>query len=667
MKKSLLVAVVLLFGLNTFAQTSNNVQSISPRKNMPPSFEGIPGSWVSNQTNTTAQPKKTNHSKSIQNAVNADSIGQMINAFGMIGGTYQALWADPRINSVVFIHRSPQLIFNDAFGGYLRYDMSTNGGNSFDTINGGPIYVPDGDPLGANFSVARYPQGGIYNPPSNTTNNPANAYIYYIAPTRDNTNGNTTAQTDWGGLGYGVVKYGTSTHTQTQIHSATPYWYVIPEGNTTTQNGKVFNFAPSIDETSGVGIYQDNIILNKGIFNNSTSDIDYTANLVSAPVDVDISGNKNYAGGNIGFSPDGKTGYLVIMGHASNMLNHDSTFYPMVYKSTDSGVTWTGPTSIILDSVSPLLGYAATNYVSSFSIDCIVDNNGDLHFIVPVFPQSGTSSSILIGPGVWGMFDIYTTDGGTSWFAHLLATPETFSATFGTGTTQDPTITEYTRGQATSTWDGTKLFFTWFDTDTAIYGATTGNTSPDMHSVGFDVTNSMWTLDTNFTNGTNAGGTVTFGLVSEYGFVPSAGTYNIPAVYEALQSISNTGEQTQDFYIQNANFVDANFNIPIGTNTMPLQTLSGIPVVTDPEFTLLAYPNPATNYVQVSYNLKSSAPVTMEVLDILGNTVKTVVNNQVKAPGVQSSMINISDLSSGFYMIRTKIGDKIINKKLTKI
>jgi len=667
MKKSLLVAIVLLFGLNTFAQTSNNVQTISPRKNMPPAYEGVPSTWVTNP----AQPKNHDHSKSITSGpVNALPIGQMINAFGMIGGTYQALWADQRINTVSFVHRSAPLVSGDPIGGYLRYDISTNRGNSFDSINCGPIYVPVADPGNyTTFAVARYPQGGIYNPPGNTV--AANAYQYYIAPTRENSNGNTGAMTDWGGIGFGVKQFGGTTHTQRQDTSINPYWYIIPEGNTTTQGtntipGKVFNFCPSINETSGVGVYQDNIILNKGIFNTGTSDIDYTPNLVSAPVDVDNNGNKNYAGGNIAFSPDGKTGYMVVMGHQSYTTVPDSIFYPMVYKSTDSGVTWTGPTSIVMDNVASLLNNAATKFVTSFSIKCIVDNSGDLHFIVPVFAESGTSSSILIGPGNWGMFDVYTTDGGTSWFGHLLATPETFSATFGAGTTQDPTITEYTRGQASSTWDGTKLFFTWFDTDTITYGSAAGNSSPDMHSVGFNTTNSMWTSDMNFTTGTNAGGAVTFGLVSEYVF-DSSGTYNIPAVYEALQAVSSSGEQTQLNYIQNADFTDASFSIPIGTNTVPLTTLNGIPTVTDPEFTLLAYPNPATNFVQVSYNLKHSAPVTMEILDILGNTVTIVLNNQTQAPGIQSSMINVSNLSSGVYMIRTKIGDTIITKKLTKI
>src|ERR1035437_1894822 len=667
MKKSLLVAAVLLFGLSTFAQTSNNVQTMSPIKKTPPIFEGIPGSWISNPSQTTTQPKKQNHSKSIQSAVNAYSIGQMMNAFGMIGGIYQAVWADPRINSVVFIHRSAPLVNGDPIGGYLRYDRSKDGGATFDTLNGGPLYVPDGDPLGANFSVARYPQGGIYNPPGNIIAD--SAFVYYIAPTRDNTNGNTTNATDWGGLGYGVAQFGVYGHTQTQIHSASPYWYIIPEGNTSTQDGRVFNYAPSIDETSGVGIYQDNIILNKGRFNTGSRDIDYTANLVSAPVGVENNGNKNYAGGNIGFSPDGKTAYMVILGHQDYSTVPDSIFYPMVYKSTDSGITWTGPTSIVLDNVTSFIGDGQSKFVTSFSIDCIVDNNGNLHFIVPVFEESTNTSSILIGHGFWGMFDVYTTDGGTSWFAHLLATPETYTATFGQNTLQDPTITEYMRGQATSTWDGTKLFFTWFDTDSATWYALDAgqNLNPDMHSVGFNTATSTWTSDRNFTAGTNADGAVTFGLVSEYGFAPSAGTYNIPAVYEALSSVNNTGEQTQDFYIQNANFVDADFSIPIATNTVPLTTLNGIPIVTDPEFTLLAYPNPATNFVQVSYVLKSSAPVTMEILDILGNTIKTIVNNQVQMPGVQSSMINISNLSNGVYMIRTKIGDRIITKKLTKI
>src|SRR4029078_9815932 len=74
------------------------------------------------------------------------------------------------------------------------------------------------------------------------------------------------------------------------------------------------------------------------------------------------------------------------------------------------------------------------------------------------------------------------------------------------------------------TWDGSKLYFGWFDTDT-ITGLFTKN-QPDLHLVGYDVDANMWTEDLsnlqavgqmeNITKNSNADGACTFGNGSYY-------------------------------------------------------------------------------------------------------------------------------------------------------
>ena len=672
MKRSLLIVLAFVGGLTAFAQSTNNVRTIPSRPAQHSTYEGIPSSWTTAAPAASTAKKTANHSKHISTAVFADSIGRCSNTFGLAYGVYQAVWADPRINSVSVIHRSDMATnTTDGNTGFLRFDLSTDGGASFapDMINVGPIYSPDGDPQGPNFSVARYPQGGIYNPAGNTIAD--SAYVVYFAPTRDNSNPNpnTNPAGDWGGIGYGVKQIGQATGTQHQMPTASPYFHVIPEGFTIKQSGVPVSIEAANDQSTGN--YTGNMLLYYGNFNTSNHDMAYTPTTFPLTVDSDNNGSPTLSRYNVGFSPDGQTGYMVALGHNSG--NADSTMYPIVYNTYNGGTSWVGPLNIVLDNIGPLCNNSSATsglYVSAFSVDVIVDNSGNLHMITPVFGQSGTSSSILIGAGAWGMFDIYTTDGGVNWRAHLLANPSTFDATFGQNNTANPTITEYTRGQATSTWDGTKLFFTWFDTDTIQWGSAAGNATPDMHSVGYNTSTQTWTPDTNFTSlSTNASGQVTFGLVSQYAFSPT-GYYNIPCAYNQLSSVGNTGTATQLFYIQNANFTDANFTIPQSTNTLALTStgnLNGINEINMNEFSLNTYPNPATNNVQVSYLLKKNSKVTIELMNILGEKVSTIMANETQSEGFQTKGINIETLSAGVYMLKTTINDKVIVSKITKI
>jgi len=700
MKKLVLIAIAVVAGLCANAQTTDVMRPVKIQRNTPVIDEGVPSGWKQVPVTTPPKPKKVNDSKHIaSNPVTSVAIGKCGNAFGLIGGIYQALWADPRINTVAFIHRSdPNTNPLDISTGFLRYDYSTDGGNTWNPshLNVGPIFMPNGDPQGQPFSVARYPQGGIYNPPSNT--DPTNAFVTYFAPLRDNTNPDPSLSPpgDWGGVGYGVahlgdtnllnhgvinglVEYGINSlgdtvstqHKDSSNEGGNNAWYIIPDGFTITQQGVAYSISLNLNTTTSTTIYENNLIINRGVFNSSTHDYDYTTILLDAPVDLNNQGQSMVTFSNIAFDTTGKIGYVVLLGHIGGFAS-DSNYTPIVYKSTDSGMTWNGPTKVNVDSVNILLGDIAPDqtYNTINNVDLIVDAYSNLHMIVPIL--SNLTPGGLVTTGYWGEFDVFTNDGGTSWFAHLLAEPQSYEGVFGNGTsTTNPGVNEFTRGQATSTWDGTKLFFTWFDTDSVTYYSSDagGNLNPDMHSVGYNVINQTWTPDTNFTLPVNIGGYITFGLVSQYAFTPS-GYYNIPVVYNELQGNVNTGIATQLYYIQNADFTDADFSIPtqMDTNVVPLQASSGIKKISSAnDFYLSTYPNPSSNMVNVSYVLNSAAPVTMEILNILGERVSTIVPTQNLGTGVHNTTLNISNLSNGVYMLRTTIGEKVVISKLTKI
>lgn len=75
--------------------------------------------------------------------------------------------------------------------------------------------------------------------------------------------------------------------------------------------------------------------------------------------------------------------------------------------------------------------------------------------------------------------------------------------------------------------------------------------------------------------------------------------------------------------------------------------------ITDVKFTttaILTYPNPASNSVVIEFELPSNQGVTVNVVNALGQVVKTVTKNQLGA-GMGGMEINTSDLANGIYTI----------------
>lgn len=82
------------------------------------------------------------------------------------------------------------------------------------------------------------------------------------------------------------------------------------------------------------------------------------------------------------------------------------------------------------------------------------------------------------------------------------------------------------------------------------------------------------------------------------------------------------------------------------------------------EFALLQnYPNPFNPSTLISYQLPTNGFVTLEVYDVLGSEVRTLVNDRQTA-GTHSVKFNAGNLSSGVYFYRIAAGNFIQTKKL---
>ncbi len=77
------------------------------------------------------------------------------------------------------------------------------------------------------------------------------------------------------------------------------------------------------------------------------------------------------------------------------------------------------------------------------------------------------------------------------------------------------------------------------------------------------------------------------------------------------------------------------------------------------------YPNPFNPLTTVPFSLKRQSRVLLEVFDILGKKVVTLVNNELLPAGNFEATFDASNLASGVYFYRLKTGEVSLKRKMT--
>lgn len=662
MKKKLFTLATLGIASLLMSQNVYNADKYIARKN-----RQIDGTVFNETYNGTYVPSNKKSAKpQIINpmAINIVDIGQAGNAFGT-SLTLTQLWADPNLNTICFLHRSNPTITGDGTHGWYRYDYSSDGGSTWQ-FDLGPAYKSNNGSTPP-YANARYPQVVIYNPSGNTIGD--SAYLCYYGPSLTSVNGTNATNGGWGGHVRGRIQLGTTqlnANTQTEVLSTR---YQIPHDFTLTKTGVTYNVDASYDDSNpNVVSYQDSTFISKGTWNSSKMDFDYTTTKIKTLTSKDNKGTSNYAGDvGIAFDDNGTTGYLTMIGHNDYTLEPDSIFYLIVYKTTNGGATWSSPINISMNGAKPLLPNSGTvtKFTTAFEFDNVVDSKGNLHIIVAISPQVSQGWAVTTKAGDWGMFDVYTTDGGTSWRAKLLGMPNTFSGDYGVSASDatNPTITIYSRGQVSRTLDGTKLFFSYFDTnDTLNYGAT--NMNPNAFIKAYDVVKDMWT-DSITTYGTFASDIVQFGCASYYVF-GSVGTYTVPIVYQEFSGdFTKTGSPVLFHYIDGLTFSDSDFKNP--GNSVPLSLLLSANELSSKANHGLTvsqnYPNPFNNITTITLTLEKNTSVNIDVFNTVGQKVMSI-DNKSYAAGSHTITIDGSLLSPGVYFYSVKTPEASVTQRM---
>jgi hypothetical protein len=103
------------------------------------------------------------------------------------------------------------------------------------------------------------------------------------------------------------------------------------------------------------------------------------------------------------------------------------------------------------------------------------------------------------------------------------------------------------------------------------------------------------------------------------------------------------------------------FALPGFGGEFPQQLSKRVPLTQNVEMTLS--PNPATSIVSANISLAKDSDVKISIVDVAGRVAQNVQFDNLSR-GIHQLDLNINDLKSGYYIVRTESADGVVNKKL---
>ncbi|MDR1343695.1 MAG: T9SS type A sorting domain-containing protein, partial [Prevotellaceae bacterium] len=96
--------------------------------------------------------------------------------------------------------------------------------------------------------------------------------------------------------------------------------------------------------------------------------------------------------------------------------------------------------------------------------------------------------------------------------------------------------------------------------------------------------------------------------------------------------------------------------------------MNEIPVKNAPDFSYTAYPSLSGEFINITYSLNAEIPLLIELVNFLGQKIKTILPKQNQQAGIYTLPVSVSDFSTGTYFLtisstnQTKTEKIIINK-----
>lgn len=607
-------------------------------------------------------------------AVNPVALGRASNGFTILRPEQNQLWANDDMNYVSFIHRQDVTIWGGGGteNGKYRYDFSTDGGQSFNNDIGAlqNLYT----------NYGRYPNITQFNPAG--TSNPFDAKVVYTGAT------NKFPTPGWIGHVYGTSDVTTGAPTVTEQYLFDTDNTLLPGGLCEGLPGEFWSVEFQYD---GAAV-MDSIRLMKGTWNSMTNDVDWVLHAkIDGDHDKSFDGTITSVGPNIAFSPDGMTGWICFLGNVNNGTNtNNETVMPCFIKSTDGGATWGNPIEADMDTIPWIADSLQTLWIAvdtltgdtvpagsglattGFDYDVTVDGNGNPHCAVVVGNSPG-GFSISSGLAMF-VADIYSTDGGASFDAKYISPILTFRGTYGI--TDPITVDNYV--QVSRDADGSHIFYSWVDSDTA---AATGNMngigfgvsdnlSPNMRIASMRVSDRFQTCPQLVTDEDfqweGAALTPTMSPIT----LTNGTQYNMPIA--AMQFVNGSpGDPCAFWYFGNDAVIDeSDYTDPLNMILTWDNILAGCSAVDVDQSDLVdgvilhqSFPNPATDRAIIRFDIPATMNVDMDLVNLYGQQVAVLTSGEMGA-GSHQVEVNTSDIAAGIYFYNLRTNDQVITKRM---
>lgn len=496
--------------------------------------------------------------------IDATKIGESFNAFSHAATSQQPVHYLPSQGFLVSVYnQNVSICGGDGFERPFRYSYSTDNGMSWKdgTIGPGTCFgfgslVNDATQLWRSPSIAAFlPSGG-----TDTTDI---KLAFFSRSSNDgqfftgNAVGIVNDPTNWVSPAANVLQedYPLDNFPDFGLH---PYVERVP--------GEYWTLSPlSGNDPNTAG----NLSLWRGVYSNTTQQATWT---LAATLDPDhlVDTAAIIASPHLAFSPDGSYGIAVWLGDLvsnTGIPGSDSVFSIVYSESNDGGATWGAPEEINLpgfenlqDSVrsfwtreivvngdTSVSTFATGLPTTGFDLDVTVDANGSPHIFTligaaQIFQEDGTptelnSYSIYSGARKF-MYD-FTRDQTGEWNGIYVGSPATFRGDIGVAPDDLTTIDPYMSISRSA--DGTKIFYSYTDTDTTGNFSSADNNFPNLIGRALDLTTGLMTADSAWTQGdANFDGVAYFPNASPVVIDNGDGSFGVPVVFNGFTNPFNT-------------------------------------------------------------------------------------------------------------------------------
>ena len=718
MKKQLLLGSALLAAISAYPQNGRkyvkptgltNVAEIIAKKFAVEPTDATPAN-LKQPMGPVENPNSSDEKSAAvaPSTINWKLIGGCSNIYGMLVSQSRPLQYNDNVNAVSMVHRR-SATYNptptppaSALSGVIQAEISTDWGTTWDST----CIWADGTNWG------RYPQGAIYNPVGNT--NIANAYIVGAGPT--------VAGSNFSGNWYASKKLNAFNSTpdaapNAQQHfpfTATPSVAVhgwSRMGFSSTDDGVVRSLALIEDDPTGLSTVRGAAIV-KGVFNAGA--FTWSTDSIIPATTIQSDGSKNVlTAPQMVWNEAGTIGYVIFIGSRSGATNSNLGFQPIVYKTTNSGTSWSLISGIDFNSPAMAPVIASVNGVSTNSnlsipffndFDATVDANGKLHIGATFFStfsshldslsfSQGFTVSINPGeqynwthtPGMRPYLYDFIGDGTAAWQAVLvdsLPTEAPSAQTGGNGFNDNPwdatgsgepvkTDNVDSRIQLGRTPDGQYITFSFCESDTNFTnGSRKYNSLPNIKArcMAIGSGTNMYQVSPTELNVTK----VAAGTGTNNPNVASRATlhYMSPTTGAAVVTGTVVDIKTPMVVTNSNPFAQLTNNTIWYQNgtlsyAFAASTSTGVGFAENAQNSAsnsVIYPNPASNNAVLAIDMKDNSTVDVTVMNAVGQLVRVT---KVQAQAGQNKInIDLKGLATGIYMVNVKVGNATSTKKL---